>query len=192
MNQKEIQTIPNTQEEFDNTIATCRNLFEKKLIDYGTSWRVMRPSSLTDQIYIKARRIRSFEKKGELRVNEGIEPEYIAIVNYCVIALIVVELEKEGHTDMECPLDANEALQLYDKVIERLRNLLKAKNHDYDEAWRHMRVSSFTDIILQKLLRTKEIEDHKGHTLVSEGVEGNYLDIINYSVFALIKLSEQR
>ncbi len=173
-----------TSEEFREMTAKCRDIFVKKLHDYGTSWRVMRPSSLTDQIYIKARRIRSIEEKGISAVNEGIEPEFIGIVNYCAIALIQLKLGSGS------PISVEEAVKLYDKAIEQSTSLMLNKNHDYDEAWRHMRVSSFTDIILQKLLRTKEIEDHEGHTLISEGVDANYMDMINYALFALIKLEE--
>ena len=175
-----------TLREFEKAIGKCREIFVKKLKDYGTSWRVMRPSSLTDQIYIKARRIRSIEEKGDgnIRVNEGVEPEFIGIVNYCAIALIQLKL---GSGDT---LPAEEAEKLYDEEITRSTALMLDKNHDYDEAWREMRVSSFTDIILQKLLRTKEIESHDGKTLISEGVDANYRDMINYALFALIKLSE--
>ena len=176
-----------TLQEFKEAIGKCRQIFVMKLKDYGTSWRVMRPSSLTDQIYIKARRIRSIEEKGNenIKVKEGIVPEFIGIVNYCAIALIQLKL---GSGE---PMDAEEALNLYDKEIEESTSLMLDKNHDYDEAWRHMRVSSFTDIILQKLLRTKEIESHNGATLISEGIEANYRDMINYALFALIKLSEK-
>ncbi len=175
-----------TSKEFGEMTARCRDIFVKKLADYGTSWRIMRPSSLTDQIYIKARRIRSIEEKGEAAVNEGIEPEFIGIVNYCAIALIQLELGPGTS------LDLDEAVKLYDAAIKRATDLMLNKNHDYDEAWRHMRVSSFTDIILQKLLRTKEIEDHNGKTLISEGVDANYMDMINYALFALIKLDEEQ
>ena len=172
-----------TIEEFETAIGKCRDIFVKKLKDYGTSWRIMRPSSLTDQIYIKAKRIRSIEEKGDknLRVNEGIMPEFIGIVNYCAIALIQLKL---GPGD---PIDITEAEKLYDQEIKESTSLMLDKNHDYDEAWREMRVSSFTDIILQKLLRTKEIENHGGKTLISEGVDANYRDMINYALFALIK-----
>lgn len=175
----------NTPEEFAAVIAICRDVFEKKLKDYGTSWRVMRPSSLTDQIYIKAKRIRTLETGGveNAAVNEGIEPEFIGIVNYCTIALIQLELGVGN------PISAEKALELYNKKINEATRLMTDKNHDYDEAWREMRVSSFTDIILQKLLRTKEIEDHNGHTIISEGVDANYMDMINYALFALIKLN---
>ena len=173
-----------TIEEFQRAIGKCREIFEKKLKDYGTSWRIMRPSSLTDQIYIKARRIRSIEEKGDenLRVKEGIVPEFIGIVNYCAIALIQLKLGSGN------PISPEEALKLYDLEISKSTSLMLDKNHDYDEAWRDMRVSSFTDIILQKLLRTKEIESHGGQTIISEGVDANYRDMINYALFALIKL----
>lgn len=177
-------STPDTAKQFEQAISLCRDIYSKKLEDYGTSWRIMRPISLTDQIYIKARRIRSLEEKGieQAAVNEGIEPEFIGIVNYCVIALIQMELGP-GET-----IGKEEALKLYDEQIRRATALMTNKNHDYDEAWRHMRVSSFTDIILQKLLRTKEIEGHDGRTLISEGIEANYMDMINYAIFAIIKL----
>ncbi|MCM1152642.1 MAG: DUF1599 domain-containing protein [Muribaculum sp.] len=177
----------NTNSEFRYEIGRCREVFLKKMEDYGTSWRIMRPSSLTDQIYIKARRIRSLEDmEGPARVSEGIEPEFIGIVNYCAMGLIQLEL---GAGD---PLPHDEALRLYDKAVESATRLMLNKNHDYDEAWRLMRVSSFTDIILQKLLRTKEIEEHDGKVKVSEGIDANYMDMINYALFALIKIDEQR
>lgn len=174
-----------TAADFAKAIALCRDIYEKKLGDYGTSWRVMRPQSLTDQIFIKARRIRTLEDLGsdKAAVNEGIEPEFIGIVNYCAIALIQLKL---GTGD---PISSAEAMHLYDEQIDKATHLMLNKNHDYDEAWRSMRVSSFTDIILQKLMRTKEIEDHNGHTTVSEGIDANYMDIINYALFAIIKLS---
>lgn len=176
----------NTLDDFKKAIAKCREIFVKKLVDYGTSWRVMRPMSLTDQIYIKARRIRSIEEKGQqnLKVNEGIIPEFIGIVNYCAIALIQLRL---GPGEQ---ISTQESERLYDEEIETSTSLMLDKNHDYDEAWRNMRVSSFTDIILQKLLRTKEIESHQGKTLISEGVDANYRDMINYALFALIKLED--
>lgn len=174
-----------TKTEFAAMTAMCRDIFQKKLEDYGTSWRVMRPSSLTDQIYIKARRIRSIEEKGEDQalVAEGIEPEFIGIVNYCAIALIQLKL---GPGEA---IGKKEAMEMYEKAISDSTALMMNKNHDYDEAWRHMRVSSFTDIILQKLLRTREIENHNGRTIISEGVDANYMDMINYSLFALIKMN---
>ncbi|MBD5218410.1 MAG: DUF1599 domain-containing protein [Bacteroidales bacterium] len=172
-----------TAREFQSAIKECREVFLKKMKDYGTSWRVMRPQSLTDQIFIKARRIRSLEEKKEHRVDEGIRPEFIGIVNYCAMALIQCSL---GPGE---PISSERATELYDKEISDSTALMLNKNHDYDEAWRQMRVSSFTDIILQKLYRTKEIEDHDGQTIMSEGVEANYMDMINYSLFALIKLT---
>lgn len=185
--QYRITKMSKTSEEFAKEISKCREVFEKKMRDYGTSWRIMRPTSLTDQIYIKARRIRSLEEKnGRGHINEGVVPEFIGIVNYCAMALIQLKL---GSGD---PLPAEDALQAYDETIRESTQLMLDKNHDYDEAWRSMRVSSFTDIILQKLLRTKEIEDHNGETLVSEGVDANYMDMINYALFALIKLDGQK
>ncbi len=174
----------NTVEQFRKIREICRSIYEKKMLDYGTSWRIMRPSSMTDQIFIKARRIRSLEEKGESHaaVNEGIEPEFIGIINYCAMALIQLEL---GPGDS---LDPKTALEMYDSKIDAATSLMMDKNHDYDEAWREMRVSSFTDIILQKLMRTKEIESNHGKTLVSEGIDANYMDMINYAFFALIKI----
>lgn len=174
-----------TMAEFAEAKRKCRDIFSKKLTDYGTSWRIMRPSSLTDQIYIKARRIRTLEETGTHAVDEGIMPEFIGIVNYGAIALIQLRLGYGASISKE------EALKLYDREIEEATSLMTDKNHDYDEAWRSMRVSSFTDIILQKLLRTKEIEDHDGHTIVSEGIDANYMDMINYALFAIIKLTEE-
>lgn len=174
-----------TRKQFEFEIEKCRCLFEKKMADYGTSWRIMRPSSLTDQIYIKACRIRSLEEMGGVgAVEEGIEPEFIGIVNYCVMGLIQLKL---GYGD---PLPPVEAMKLYDEAIEESTRLMFNKNHDYGEAWRSMRISSMTDIILQKLLRTKEIEEHEGKTIVSEGIDANYMDMINYALFALIKIDE--
>lgn len=177
-----------TRPEFDAAKAICRKVYVDKMKDYGTSWRVMRARSLTDQIYIKARRIRSLEEMGmgKAAVNEGIEPEFIGIVNYCAMALI--QLENTG----DSLLSDDVALELYDNAIDRATALMQNKNHDYDEAWRHMRVSSFTDIILQKLLRTRQIEDNEGKTLVSEGLDANYMDMINYAIFAIIKLNESK
>ena len=164
---------------------TCRTLFEKKLHDYGASWRILRPSSLTDQLFIKAKRIRSLEIKKISLVDEGILPEFIALINYGIVGLI--QLEK-GFAD-SVDIDVNEAMALYDRHAKEALELMLRKNHDYDEAWRNMRVSSYTDFILTKLQRIKEIEDLNGETLVSEGVEGNYMDIINYAVFGAIKLA---
>ncbi len=173
-----------TDEQLEHAMNVCKDVFVKKMSDYGTSWRIMRPTSLTDQIMIKAKRIRTLEVTGESRINEGIRPEFIGIVNYAAIALIQLEI---GFSDT-AEMDHNEALALYEKMLNRSKSLLDNKNHDYDEAWRAMRISSYTDLILMKINRTKEIEDHNGKTIVSEGVDANYMDMINYSFFALIKL----
>ena len=167
-------------------MAECRTLFEKKLHDYGASWRILRPSSLTDQLFIKAKRIRSLEIKKESMVGEGIRPEFIALINYGIVGLI--QLEK-GYVD-EVDIDPEKAMDLYDKHAQEALELMLRKNHDYDEAWRSMRVSSYTDFILTKIQRIKEIEDLQGQTLVSEGIDANYMDIINYAVFGVIKLTE--
>ena len=167
-------------------MAECRTLFEKKLHDYGASWRILRPSSLTDQLFIKAKRIRSLEIKKESMVGEGIRPEFIALINYGIVGLI--QLEK-GYVD-EVDIDPEKAMALYDKHAQEALALMLRKNHDYDEAWRSMRVSSYTDFILTKIQRIKEIEDLQGQTLVSEGIDANYMDIINYAVFGVIKLTE--
>jgi hypothetical protein len=172
-----------TKEQFEQVIMTCRSLFEKKLEDYGASWRIMRLQSVTDQIYIKANRIRSLETKGTSKIDEDIRSEFIAIVNYGVIGLIQFHLGFSSTVDM----DNREALDLYDKFITETKELMYAKNHDYDEAWRNMRISSYTDMILMKIYRTKQIETNEGRTIVSEGVDANYMDMINYSLFALIK-----
>lgn len=174
-----------TEEQFRMSMAECRSLFEKKLHDYGPSWRILRPSSLTDQLYIKAKRIRSLEVKKESLVGEGIKPEFIALINYGIVGLI--QLDK-GYTDQPDMTNA-EAMDLYDAFAGKALQLMLRKNHDYDEAWRSMRVSSYTDLILTKILRVKEIEDLNGATLVSEGIDSNYMDIINYAVFGVIKLS---
>lgn len=179
--------MSNTDQQFKNALAQCRGVFAAKLGDYGPSWRLMRPRSITDQIFIKANRIRSLEVKGESWVGEGILPEFMAIVNYGIVGLI--QLAK-GFSDKK-DMSAEQALALYDKYSEDTYNLMVAKNHDYDEAWRLMRVSSYTDLILTKLMRTKEIEDNDGATAVSEGIDSNYMDMINYAVFAIIKLTEK-
>lgn len=176
--------MPDTKLQFEKVISLCRDLFEKKLKDYGLSWRIMRPESVTDQIFIKANRIRSLEIKGINMVDEGIKPEFIGIVNYGVIGLIQLELGFSDTTD----ISSEEAVSLYDKHITATKELMYAKNHDYDEAWRSMRISSYTDLILMKIYRTKQIESHGGKTLVSEGVDANYMDMINYALFGLIKL----
>lgn len=180
--------MADTIAQFDSALALCRDVFVKKLKDYGASWRIMRPESVTDQIFIKANRIRSLEVKGQSMVGEGILPEFIAIVNYGVIGLIQLRL---GFADAD-DISPDKAIALYDELIAATRELMIRKNHDYDEAWRSMRVHSYTDIILQKLLRTKQIEDNAGVTLISEGVDANYQDMINYSVFAIIKLTDEK
>lgn len=178
--------MADTNKQFENVIAQCRELFEKKLKDYGPSWRILRPESVTDQIFIKANRIRSLEIKGTSKVNEGICPEFTAIVNYGVVGLIQLALGFSDTTD----ITNEEALSLYDKYITETKELMYAKNHDYGEAWRSMRISSYTDLILTKIYRTKQIESNAGKTLVSEGVDANYMDMINYALFGLIKLEE--
>ncbi|KGF52583.1 DUF1599 domain-containing protein [Prevotella amnii] len=176
-----------TLQEFKEVLRSCRELFKKKLYDYQASWRILRPSSLTDQLFIKAKRIRSIEITGENLVGEDVLSEFVALINYGIIGLI--QLDK-GFVDT-IDVDNDEALALYDKYANVAFELMLKKNHDYGEAWRDMRVSSFTDIILTKLQRIKEIEDHKGKTLVSEGVDANYIDIINYAIFSVIKLNEE-
>ena len=175
-----------TNEQFEQTLAECRALFEKKLHDYGASWRILRPQSLTDQLFIKAKRIRSLEIKKESLVGEGIRPEFVALINYGIVGLIQIY---HGFSDTVDITNA-EALGLYDKYAQEALALMKRKNHDYDEAWRGMRVSSYTDFILTKIERIKEIENLGGDTLVSEGIDSNYMDIINYAVFGVIKLTE--
>ncbi len=176
-----------TTQQFENVVILCREVFTKKMKDYGFAWRILRTPSLTDQIYIKASRIRSIESKGVSKVDEGSIPEFIGIINYSVMALIQLDL---GVADEE-DLDEKTGIELYDKYIYAAQDLMLNKNHDYDEAWRNMRVSSLTDIILMKLLRIKQIEDNDGKTYVSEGLDANYYDIINYAVFALIQLQEE-
>jgi hypothetical protein len=174
-----------TAHEYKEVIATCKGLFARKTHDYGTAWRVLRIPSITDQIYIKAQRIRSIQEKGVQKVNDPIKDEFVGIINYCLIALI--QLKLEGSANME--MNFAELEPLYDEAVNETFDLLQNKNHDYAEAWRDMRVSSMTDIILMKLLRVKQIEDNQGKTLVSEGVKANYQDMINYSVFCLVKMS---
>lgn len=175
-----------TSQQYDSVIKQCKDIFLKKMHDYGTAWRVLRSSSLTDQIFIKAQRIRSIEQKGSQKVEEDISSEYIGIINYCVIALIQHELKDDPR--MELP--AEEVAVLFEKHVKETKGLMENKNHDYGEAWRDMRVSSLTDLILMKILRVKQIEDMDGKTLISEGIEANYMDMINYAVFALIRLKE--
>jgi Nucleotide modification associated domain 1 len=176
--------MSNTSQEYDKVIAECRQLYIKKMKDYGAAWRILRLPSLTDQIFIKAQRIRSLQENEVRMVDEGEVGEFIAIVNYSIMALIQMELGIATQPD----LDADTGTRLYDEKVLLTKNLMLAKNHDYGEAWRDMRVSSLTDLILQKLLRVKQIEDNKGKTLVSEGVDANYQDMLNYAVFALIHL----
>lgn len=178
--------FPRTERQFDKVIGECREVFASKLRDYGASWRLMRPTAVTDQILIKADRIRSLETKGESRVDEPVDDAFRAIVNYGIIGLIQLQL---GYADRK-DVSPEEALALYDSHMSATRDVMLAKNHDYNEAWRKMRVSSYTDLILMKLMRTKEIEDNMGHTEVSEGIDANYQDMINYAVFGLIKLAE--
>lgn len=175
-----------TKEQFVQVLDECRALFSKKLHDYGAAWRLMRPSSITDQIFIKANRIRSLETKGVSLVGEGIRPEFIGIVNYAIIGLIQLEL---GYADTTEDMTPEQALEAYDKHAQATLELMLRKNHDYDEAWRSMRVSSYTDLILMKIFRTKQIEELQGGTLVSEGIDANYMDMMNYAVFGLIKLT---
>jgi hypothetical protein len=176
-----------TNSQFEQAMAECRQLFSQKLHDYRASWRILRPTSLTDQLFIKAKRIRQLELTGESLVGEGIRPEFIALINYGIVGLIQTE---RGFADT-VDISNDEAMVLYDRFAHEALELMKRKNHDYDEAWRGMRVSSYTDLILTKIERIKEIENLGGATLVSEGVEGNYMDIVNYAVFGVIKLTEQ-
>ena len=174
--------MKNTSKEYDTVIATCRTLFINKMKDYGCAWRILRLPSLTDQIYIKAQRIRSLQENEIRKVDEDETGEFIGIINYSIMALIQLELGVADQPD----LSVERATQLYDSKVALTKELMQNKNHDYGEAWREMRVSSLTDLILQKLLRVKQIEDNKGKTLVSEGIDANYQDMINYSIFALI------
>jgi len=175
-----------TEIEYRQVISHCKALFDKKNQDYGTSWRILRLPSLTDQIFIKAQRIRSIQEKGVQKIEDGIEGEFIGIINYCIIALIQKSLEPSDQMEFS----SQELSALYDAQVEHTLALLRNKNHDYGEAWREMRVGSMTDLILMKIFRTKQIEDNAGKTLVSEGVEANYQDMLNYAVFCLIKLKE--
>jgi hypothetical protein len=177
-----------TSGQYDHAISRCKDIFLKKMKDYGTAWRILRPSSLTDQIFIKAQRIRSIEEKRAQKIEEGIESEFIGIINYAGIALVQLSLPANAPIELQ----EEEALKKIEKEFQTSKNLMLDKNHDYGEAWRDMRVSSMTDLILMKLRRIKQIEDNKGETIASEGVEANYYDIINYAVFALIKLNEEK
>jgi len=174
-----------TSSQYTNVINSCRVIFEKKTIDYGTSWRILRPSSLTDQIFIKAQRIRTVQETGENKVGESFEDAFQGIVNYCIMAII----QLRHPVDFNDNLSPERALKFYREIENEAFELMQRKNHDYGEAWRDMRVSSLTDLILTKILRIKQIEDNKGKTLASEGVEGNYFDMLNYSIFALIHLN---
>ncbi|NBC56672.1 MAG: DUF1599 domain-containing protein [Bacteroidetes bacterium] len=178
----------NTSQQFDDVINTCRDLFVKKMSDYGSAWRILRLPSLTDQIFIKAQRIRSLQHGKTQKVADDIEGEFIGIINYSVMALIQLEKGIAEQPD----LDVKEATKLYDQVVKATKDLMENKNHDYGEAWREMRVSSLTDLILQKLLRVKQIENNQGQTQVSEGVDANYQDMLNYAVFALILITESK
>ena len=180
--------MADTKAEFEYVIGLCRDIFKKKMQDYGASWRLMRPKSLTDQIFIKARRIRTLEVKKESKVGEGIYPEFMGMANYGIMALIQLDL---GYAD-KVDIDENKALELYDHYMGLTTGLMFNKNSDYDEAWRYMRVSSDTDIILTKLERIKQIEDNNGETIVSEGIDSNFMDIVNYSLFGLIKLGNDK
>jgi hypothetical protein len=177
--------VDRTLQQYNTEINKCRQLFEHKNTDYGTSWRILRPRSITDQIMIKALRIRSIEEKGETKVGESIEDEFIGIYNYAIIGLIQL---KYWGSDKQ--FTTTEIMSLYDKELEHTRELMLKKNHDYGEAWREMRISSFTDLILMKINRTKQIEDNAGHTVVSEGIDANYQDMMNYAIFALITLNQ--
>ena len=175
----------NTSSQYDSVIQLCKDLFLKKMKDYGTAWRNLRPTSLTDQLFIKAQRIKSIEEKGTQKIVDDIKGEYIGIINYCIISLIQLDLKDD--TRVELPYA--EVEKLYNHYVKLTKQLMEDKNHDYGEAWRDMRVSSLTDLILMKIFRVKQIEDNKGQTMVSEGVDANYMDMLNYSVFALIKLN---
>ncbi|CAG5084471.1 DUF1599 domain-containing protein [Parvicella tangerina] len=178
--------MKNTSKQYDEVIERCTDIFSKKTKDYGTAWRILRVSSLTDQIFIKANRIRTIQETGINKVGEDISDEFIGIINYCIMALIQLELKDDRR--MELPVD--ETVASYEKYARQAKSLMEKKNHDYGEAWRDMRISSLTDLILMKLLRVKQIEDNQGKTLISEGIDANYYDMINYAVFAMILMSE--
>ncbi len=178
--------MQDTSKQYDAIISTCRSLFINKMKDYGSAWRILRLPSLTDQIFIKAQRIRSLQQNEIRKVNEGEESEFIGIINYCIMALIQIDKGVVAQPDLE----TDEATKLYDEKVALTKQLMLDKNHDYGEAWREMRVASLTDLILQKLLRVKQIEDNSGKTIVSEGIDANYQDMINYAVFAMIHLKD--
>jgi hypothetical protein len=179
--------MQDTSKQYDAVIKTCRDLFINKMTDYGSAWRILRLPSLTDQIFIKAQRIRGLQQNDVRKVDEGEQSEFIGIINYCIMALIQLEKGVVEQPDLE----VEEATILYDAQVKATKQLMQDKNHDYGEAWRDMRVSSLTDLILQKLLRVKQIEDNSGKTIVSEGIDANYQDMINYAIFAMIHLTEQ-
>ena len=180
--------MQNTSKEYDAIVSSCRDLFSKKMKDYGCAWRILRLPSLTDQIFIKAQRIRGLQQNKTQRVKEGASSEFIGIINYCVMALIQIERGVVEQPD----LSFEETMSDYNSKVAQTKQLMMDKNHDYGEAWRDMRVSSLTDLILQKLLRVKQIEDNAGQTLVSEGIDANYQDMINYAIFALIHLNNNK
>lgn len=175
-----------TTRQYDEIIASCKDIFLKKMKDYGTAWRNLRPRSITDQIFIKAQRIRSIEEKGTQKVHDDIRGEYIGIINYCIIGMIQLDLANDNRMDL--PFEEVEAA--YNKYAGATRQLMLDKNHDYGEAWRDMRISSLTDLILMKIFRVKQIEDNKGQTIISEGIDANYMDMLNYATFALIRLTD--
>ena len=176
-----------TSEQYDEAIKICKDIFMKKMKDYGSSWRILRPSSLTDQIFIKAQRIRTIEEKGDQKIADHVKDEFIGILNYCIISLVQIEINQYETLELSLP----DAEQRYAKHVNYAKQLMEAKNHDYGEAWRDMRISSFTDMLLVRIKRIKQIEDNKGITITSEGIESNYYDMINYCIFALIKLKEE-
>jgi len=180
--------MQNTLNQFDFVIKNCRNLFKDKMKDYGPAWRILRLPSLTDQIYIKAIRIRTLQEKKVAKINESQESEFIGIINYSIISLIQLQLGEVVQVDLEF----EKAMELFDEKSKMAKDLMQNKNHDYGEAWRKMRISSITDLILQKILRIKQIEENSGQTIVSEGLEANYFDMVNYAVFALILISENK
>jgi hypothetical protein len=179
--------MKNTSQQYEEVILQCRELFIKKMKDYGSAWRILRTSSITDQIFIKAQRIRSIEDKGTQKILDDVYSEYIGILNYSLIALIQLALGEDTRTE----IPSEEAGMLFDKFAHQCKKLMEDKNHDYGEAWRDMRVSSITDLILMKIFRVKQIEDNNGQLLVSEGIDANYMDMVNYSAFALILMNEK-
>ena len=179
------EQLQKTKDQYMEQIAICKDVFVKKNKDYGTAWRILRSSSITDQIFIKAQRIKSIEQAGKSKVDEGIENEFVGIINYCIIALINLELTEQDE------LKTEQLIIKYNQQVDSTLSLMLNKNHDYGEAWRSMRVSTFTDLILMKILRTKQIEDNQGKTIISEGIDANYQDMMNYAIFALIRISEQ-